>query len=115
MARVSIKQPLEVDEEHNLLEKLFLAFASLGNWQEAEAFLSEFLTAQEVAMMAKRLELYKRTVKKEQYKRIIDDLNVTPQTVSIFRKKINRANVYFLRILRKFMTQDKRLEQRSYE
>ncbi len=111
MARVSVKQPLEFDDEQLLLEKLFLALSSLGNWQEAEAFLSEFFTNQEIAMLAKRLELYKLVSKKEQYKQIMRDLNVTPQTVSIFKKKVDRANVYFLRVLRKFLALDERLER----
>lgn len=93
-----------------MLEKLFLAFSSLGNWQEAEAFLSEFLTQQEIVMMAKRLEVYKRVEGKEKYERIMRDVNVTAQTVRDARKKMERADVFFLRVIRKFKLLDKRLK-----
>lgn len=108
MARVSVKQPLGDNEERLLLEKLFLTLSSFGNWQEAESFFSEFLTRQETEMLAKRLELYKRVVGGEKYKRIMRDLKVTPQTVSTFRKKASRADAYFLRILRKLVAIDKK-------
>lgn len=110
MARVSVKKPLEFENEQGLLEKLFLAFSSLGNWQEAETFLLEFLTEQELVMLAKRLELYKRVAGKQQYKQMIRDLNVTAQTVSEAKKKMARSNVYFERILRKLKLLDKRLK-----
>lgn len=109
MARVSVKRPLEFEEEQYLLEKLFLAFSSLGNWQEAEAFLLEFLTRQELTMFAKRLELYKRIEGKEKYEEIIKALNVTAQTVAMARRRMGRADVFFRRILRKLQTLDKRL------
>ena len=109
MARVSVEKPLDEKQEQKLLEKLFLAFSSLGNWQEAEAFLMEFLTKQELVMFAKRLELYKKIADKKKYKQIIAELNVTAQTVSDGRKKMNRAGVYFFRVLRKFKNLDNRL------
>ncbi|OGY21098.1 MAG: hypothetical protein A3A65_03330 [Candidatus Chisholmbacteria bacterium RIFCSPLOWO2_01_FULL_49_14] len=109
MARVSVKKPLEFEEEQYLLEKLFLAFSSLGNWQEAEAFFLEFLTKEEIAMLAKRLELLKRIQGDERYKTIMRDLKVTAQTVSDARKKMKRADAYFERVLRKMMSLDRKL------
>ncbi|MCH7952140.1 hypothetical protein IH980_05370 [Patescibacteria group bacterium] len=109
MARVSVKKPLAFEDEQRLLEKLFLALSSLGNWQEAEAFLVEFLTKEELAMLAKRLELYKRIQQKQRYREIMRALHVTAQTVSEARKKMKRAGVYFERILRKLQTLDRRL------
>jgi len=109
MARVSVKKPLEFEEEQYLLEKLFLAFSSLGNWQEAEAFFLEFLTKEEIAMLAKRLELLKRIQGDERYKTIMRDLKVTAQTVSDARKKMKRADVYFERVLRKMTSLDRTL------
>lgn len=109
MARVSVEKPLDEKQEQILLDKLFLALSSLGNWQEAEAFLVEFLTKQELVMLAKRLELYKKISDKKKYKQIIAELKVTAQTVSDGRKKFNRAGVYFLRVLRKFKNLDSRL------
>ncbi len=108
MARVSVNRPLSVDDEQRLFEKLFLALSSLGNWQEAEAFLLEFLTKEELAMFAKRLELYKRISQKQKYKKITRDLHVTSQTISEAKKKMKRTNVYFLRVLRKIQSLDKR-------
>lgn len=110
MARVSIKRPLEFEEEQILLEKLFLAFSSLGNWQEAEAFLLEFLTKQELAMLSKRLELYKRVLKEENTKGMMRDLHVTAQTVSDMKKRMARADVYFKRVLRKLVAYDRKIE-----
>jgi uncharacterized protein YerC len=110
MSRVSVKKPLLFEEEQHLLEKLFLALSSLGNWQEAEAFLLEFLTEQELVMLAKRLELYKRISDKQQYKKITRDLNVTAQTVSDAKKKMERSDVYFGRVLRKLKLLDERLK-----
>jgi len=109
MARVSVKKPLEFEEEQYLLEKLFLAFSSLGNWQEAEAFFLEFLTKEEIAMLAKRLELLKRIQGDERYKTIMRDLKVTAQTVSDARKKMKRADAYFERVLRKMTSLDRKL------
>lgn len=109
MARVSVKRPLEFEEEQFLLEKLFMAFSSLGNWQETEAFLVEFLTREELAMLSKRLELYKRVREGENYKEIIRDLHVTAQTVSSAKKKMRRAAAYFERVMRKLDVLDKRL------
>ena len=109
MARVSVKKPLEFEEEQHLLEKLFLAFSSLGNWQEAEAFFLEFLTKEEIAMLAKRLELLKRIQGDERYKTIMRDLKVTAQTVSDARKKMKRADAYFERVLRKMTSLDRKL------
>jgi uncharacterized protein YerC len=110
MARVSVKRPLEFDSEQKLLEKLFLAFSSLGNWQEAEAFLLEFLTKQEILMLAKRLELYKKVEGKQKYERIMNELNVTAQTVRDAKKKMESVDVLFVRILRKFKVLDERLK-----
>lgn len=110
MARVSVRKPLDLKKEQKLLDKLFMAISSIGNWQEAEAFLMEFLTKEELAMLAKRLELYKRTSGQEKYKTLINELKVTSQTVSDARKKLRRADVYFLRIMRKFINLDKRLK-----
>ncbi len=110
MARVSVKKPLPFDSEQRLLEKLFLAFASLGNWQEAEAFLLEFLSKQELIMLAKRLELYKRIEEKDKYEEIIRALNVTAQTVASGRRKMGRADVFFGRILRKLTALDRGLK-----
>lgn len=110
MARVSVKKPLLFEEEQHLLEKLFLALSALRNWQEAEAFLMEFLTEQELVMIAKRLELYKRVSYKQQYKKIMRELNVTAQTISDAKKKMDRADVYFIRILRKLKALDERLK-----
>jgi len=110
MARVSVKKPLSFDSEQRLLEKLFLAFSSLGNWQEAEAFLLEFLTRQELTMLAKRLELYKRIERKEKYEEMMKALKVTAQTIASSRRKMARADVFFARILRKFQALDQRLK-----
>lgn len=110
MSRVSVKKPLEFEDEQKLLEKLFLAFSSLGNWQEAEAFLLEFLTGQEILMLAKRLELYKKVEGKEKYEQIMRDLNVTAQTVRDARRKMSQIDVFFERVLRKFKLLDKRLK-----
>ena len=110
MARVSVKRPLSFDSEQRLLEKLFLAFSSLGNWQEAEAFFLEFFTRQELTMLAKRLELYKRIEGKGEYEEVIRALNVTAQTVSSARRKMARADVFFTRVLRKFISLDRRLK-----
>ena len=110
MARVSVKKPLSFDSEQRLLEKIFLAFSALGNWQEAEVFLLEFLTRQELTMLAKRLELYKRIEGKEKYEEVMKALNVTAQTVSSARRKMARADVFFTRVLRKFTALDRRLK-----
>ena len=104
-----MKKPLAFEQEQMLLERLFAALASLRNWQEVEAFLMEFLTKQELAMLAKRLELYKRIAKKQKYKGIMRDLNVTAQTVSDAKKKMKRADAYFLRVLNKLMTLDSKV------
>lgn len=109
MARVSVQKPLRFKREQELIEKMFLAFSSLGNWQEAEAFFLEFLTKEELVMLAKRLELYKRVLKDQQYREIIREVQVTTQTISDAKKKLGRADVYFLRVLRKFLNLDKRL------
>lgn len=113
MPRVSQKKRLEFEDEQRLLEKLFLAFSSLGNWQEAEAFFVEFLTKEEISMLAKRLELYKRVSRKQSYKKIIRELKVTNQTISDAKKKMKRADVYFLRVLRKFLNLDQRLMRKK--
>lgn len=110
MARVSQERPLEFESEQQLLEKLFLAFSSLGNWQEAEAFFLEFLTKEELVMLAKRLELFKRVLREQQYREIMREVHVTSQTISDAKKKLGRADVYFLRVLRKLLTLDKRLK-----
>lgn len=110
MARVSVERPLDSKKEEKLFERFFMALASLGNWQEAEAFLVEFLTEQELTMLAKRLELYKRVSDKQNYKKIIKDLKVTAQTVSQAKKKMERADAYFERVLKKFKILDRRLK-----
>jgi uncharacterized protein YerC len=110
MSRVSVKKPLAFQKEQTLLERLFAALASLRNWQEAEAFLMEFLTDQELAMLAKRLELFKRINKKQKYKGIMRDLKVTAQTISDAKKKMKRADAYFLRVLRKLQALENRVK-----
>ena len=109
MARVSVKNPLVFEKEQILLERLFTAIASLANWQEAEAFLMEFLTKQELEMLAKRLELYKRIEMKQKYRVMQRDLNITAQTISDAKKKTARADVYFLRVIRKLSNLDRRM------
>jgi len=108
LARVSVKKPLKFEAEQELLDRLFSAFALLGNWQAAESFLMEFLTRQELTMLAKRLELYKRIMARQKYREIIHDLRVTSQTVSSAKKKLKRADAYFERIMRKFRLLDEK-------
>jgi uncharacterized protein YerC len=111
MTRISRKELIEDRAERQLLDLLFSSLASLGNWQEAEAFFGEFLTHEEMVMLAKRMELYKRVNEGQKYKKIIEELGVTSQTVCDARKKLRRADVYFLRILRKFMYYDKKQKE----
>jgi uncharacterized protein YerC len=68
--------------EENLTEELAKVIADMKNPRDIQAFLTLFLSENELSMLAKRLAIFKRLSQNVSYETIQQELSVSSATVS---------------------------------
>ena len=88
--------------EKKLKKKLWRALSFSKSPSEAEDFWEKFLTSSEIAVFAKRLEIFKMVIEKKPYQTIQDTLKVGGNTIARTQNTLRKYGDSFKESILKF-------------
>ncbi len=88
MARFNLYK-LSLQEQNELLDRLFVAITSLRSFEEVKNFFKDLLNPQEAAMLARRLKIAEMLLDGETYDGISRKLKVSHATVAKIHHWVN--------------------------
>lgn len=99
MAKFTPRQKLPQDEQHRVLLELCQAMVMVKSLEEGAKVLGDLLSGQELAMVAKRLQIAKLLFKGEKYDEIERQLKVSNNTIARVNLWLQQAGEGFRMVM----------------
>lgn len=88
--------------KEKLEKNLWKVFSSSKSANDSRDFWGKFLTSSEIAILAKRLEIFKMVIEKKPYETIQDTLKVGGNTIARAQNTLRKYGDSFKKLILKF-------------
>lgn len=88
--------------KEKLEKNLWKVFSSMESANDSRDFWEKFLTSSEIAILAKRLEIFKMVIEKKPYQTIQETLKVGGNTIARTQNTLRKYGDSFKKLILKF-------------
>ena len=116
MAKVKVYS-IPKEERYQMVGEFFDIVAQLKTKQEVIDFFIGVLTSSESLMIARRIQIAKLLAKDESYKKVREEMNVSPRTIQNVYHWLNERDEAYKKLMLKYLKKSKKNKRqiRYYE